>query len=156
MNRRLRVAAVLLFVRAGLLASAGLPLLVVAGVIWAMRPTGGGDSALVGLMVSMLIAGGLAVVGAACLAVAIPSVLVGWLVLRSARRAHWAALVVECLVATALAVATVAALTHSGDAVLAVIPATALVAVSAPAIAMMVSSLRQRRAEHDVVPASRA
>ena len=96
-------------------------------------------------MLTVLIAGGLGVLGVAALAIAIPSFAFAFLLRTRKRWATWTVLVGESLVAIALVVATVRALTNHSDQLLAVATGAALTVVSAPVIVLLVRTLAEKK-----------
>lgn len=142
MNWRLRVAAILLFARAGWSGLVAVTFLGVAAVIWASRPAGPPtDSTLVTALLTIGIAGALALLGVAAVAIAIPSLVFGILVQTRKRWAHWFVVVGEGMVAIALVGATIWALTHPQDLALALAAVVALAVVSIPVIVLLVQAL---------------
>ena len=145
MNRRLLAASILLFVRAGLTGPAGLGFLLTAAFFWLTKPLGpvGGSDAADGVL-TIVVAGGLAVLGAIGLAIATPALIFGALIQTRKRWAQWSALVGESFIALLLAFAVIWGLTHPADQVVTVPAAIGLVVGSAPVVVLLVSGLTKR------------
>ena len=134
MNPRLRIATILLLARAGWASAAGLTFLAFAAIFWNSRD-----------VLTVLIAGGLGVLGAAALAIGIPSFAFAFLLRTGKRWASWAVVVGESVIALALVGATVWALTHSGDQLLAIATVVAIAFVSAPVLVLVVRTLAEKK-----------
>lgn len=134
MNPRLRIATILLLARAGWASAAGLTFLAFAAIFWGSRD-----------VLTVLIAGGLGVLGAAALAIAIPSFAFAFLLRTGKRWASWVVAVGESVIALVLVGATVWALTHPGDQLLAIATVVAIALVSAPVVVLVVRTLAQKK-----------
>jgi hypothetical protein len=148
LNWRLKVAAVLLLLRGGWTGLTGISFLGFAAIFWATNHGSRGptpESSLIGDAFTIILVGGLAVIGVVDLVIAIPSLAFGFLILRRKRRALWAAALGESFLAVALLGVTIWALSHPGDRGLAPFPAAALVLVSIPVLVLLAPSLRLRR-----------
>ena len=145
MNPRLLAASILLFIRAGLTGPPGLAFLLTAAFFWFTKPLGpvGGSDAAGGVL-TIVVAGALAFLGAAGLAIGIPAAVFAVLIQTRRRWAQWTALVGESLVAVLLVVAAVWGLTHPNDRVIATPAIVFLVVGSAPVIVSLVSGLTKR------------
>lgn len=117
-----------------------------AAFFYLTNPMGPNDSPLVYGVLMALVVGGLAVGGVAGLAIGIPSVIFAALIQTRKRWAQWVALVGESLVALFFAAAVAWGLTHPDDRIIAAPAAVALVVVSAPVLAVLVSGLTYRAA----------
>ena len=137
---------ILLLARAGWTGAAGLTFVAFAAIFWIRRPMGPpSDSQLIGDVLAIMITGGLGVLGVGALAIAIPSFALAFLLRSGKPWATWTVVVGESVVTIALVVATVWALTHSGDQFLAVATVVAIAIVSAPVIVLLVRTLAERR-----------
>ena len=137
---------ILLLARAGWTGAAGLTFVAFAAIFWISRPMGPpSDSQLIGDVLAMVIAGGLGVLGVAAIAIAIPSFAFAFLLRSGKPWATWTVVVGESVVAIALVVATVRALTHPGDRLLAVAAVVAIAVVSAPVIVLLGRTLADRK-----------
>lgn len=146
MNRRLNVAATLLFARAGWTGLTAVSFLGVAAVMWANRPTGPTtDGNLVGALLTITLAGALALLGVVAAAIAIPSLVFGILVRTGKRRAYWVVVVGESMVAMALIGAMIWSFTHPQDLALALAAGVALALVSIPVIVLLLQALTRSR-----------
>ena len=144
MNGRLRLAAVLLFARGAWTGLAGISDISFAAHYWAGRSTGTPANEGVAVVLDLLMVGTLFLLGVVNLAIGVLSLAFGFLVRTRKRRALWTVVVGESLVAIALVGSGIWALTHPGDAQLAILPAVYLALVSAPVLFLIGSTLARR------------
>jgi uncharacterized membrane protein len=114
-----------------------------AATLWASRPPGtpANEGVAVAQVLDLLIVGTLFLFGVMALAIGVLSTGFGFLVRTQKRRALWAVVVGESLVAIVLVGAGIWALTHAGDAKLAIFPAVFIALVSAPVLFLIGSTL---------------
>lgn len=148
MTGRARTAGIILLVRGAWSGGVAVTFLGLAGLSYLflkpdVNPNDNGS--LVGALIWLVLTGGIAVIGAGALALAIPSLLFALLVWKARTPGRWAALVGEVLLAAAVADLVFWMFGHN-DADLGVILGLAMGATSGPVIYLLAKSLRPARA----------
>jgi hypothetical protein len=138
-----RLAAILLFARAGWTGAAGVSLLGGGALLWFSRSSGDSSpqSQAFAALLTFTFAGALALLGLIALAIAVPAAAFGALVLTRKRWAAWVVIFGECAVAIGLAVATILIFTQSSDHSLAIATVALLALGPIPVIVLLATAL---------------